>query len=317
MTQRREFLRTIASAAMAASSFPLMTTARELNTLARPLKRSIRIAHITDVHLLQQANATQLFRRVLEEINGMKDKPDFIINTGDSIMEGNGQTPQTVGSHWSAWKSVVTSSNKLDLYHALGNHDVWHGADSATDNEYRKDKRYGKAWAMDMLGLSKRYYSFSSRGWKFIALDSINGTAGYVLDDEQFEWLEKETADTTQPILVFSHVPILSIGALLYYTKRKPLKEVRFPSGDMHDDHQRIKELFLNRRNVKVCLSGHVHYIDAIEYLGVKYLCNGAVSGNWWGTPLQLDEFPPAYAIVDLFEDGTSGAYLVHYDLRI
>ena len=71
------------------------------------------------------------------------------------------------------------------------------------------------------------------------------------------------------------------------------------------------------KQNVKLCLSGHVHYVDGIEYLGVKYLCNGAVSGNWWGDPIALEEFPPVYATIDLFDDGTTENLLVYYNTKI
>ena len=64
-----------------------------------------------------------------------------------------------------------------------------------------------------------------------------------------------------------------------------------------------FKNLFYQYKNVKLCLSGHIHLQDEVEYLGVKYLCNGAVSGNWWEGNYQ--EFPPAYAVVDLYEDGS------------
>jgi Icc protein len=106
------------------------------------------------------------------------------------------------------------------------------------------------------------------------------------------------------------------MGALMYDTKRTPIDKVKFPSGDMHNDHQRIKDLFYRTKNVKFCLSGHVHYIDATEFLGVKYFCNGAVSGNWWRDPLNLDEFPPVYAIFDLYNDGSYENYMVHYNTQ-
>jgi hypothetical protein len=202
---------------------------------------------------------------------------------------------------------------------ALGNHDVWYGPDTTLDAEYKTDKRYGKQWAIDELKLPSRYYTFEEKGWHFIALDSINGDHGYQLDDEQFHWLDEQLSKIPagKPVCVFNHVPILSMGALLYLTKRKPIEEVKFPSGDMHNDHQRIKDLFFKYKNVKICLSGHVHYIDTLEYLGVKYLCSGAVSGNWWGNPLALDEFPPVYALLDLYTDGTCEHRMVHYNTMI
>jgi len=276
--------------------------------------RLLRIAHITDVHMLDQENAERLFSSVLREINTLSDRPDFIINTGDTVFDENGQLLEKVEARWRSWNKVVTKENRLEMFSALGNHDVWYGPDEKTDAEYKRDKRYGKQWALQELKMPHRYYSFDRKGWKFIALDSITWNEGYQLDEEQFAWLKTELTNAgKKPVCVFNHVPILSIGALLYYTKRKPLKEVQFPSGDMHNDHQRIKDLFMQFNNVKLCLSGHVHYIDATDYVGVKYLCNGAVSGNWWGDPLALDEFPPVYTIIDLYSDGSSEHQHVFY----
>lgn len=309
MSNRRNFIKKAAFAGAVAGFTPAFLRANEGNKSGIPeRKRALRIAHITDVHITDLPNAEMCFRRVIKEINALKDKPDLIINTGDSVMDENRQTRETVEKRWSIWNKIVTEENRIPIRSALGNHDVWYGPDEKTDAEYKKDKRYGKQWAIDMLKLPGRYYSFDSKGWKFIALDSINGEAGYQLDDEQFGWLEKELKNkpANVPVCVFNHVPLLSMGALLYATKRKPVHEVTFPSGDMHNDHQRIKDLFHSHNDVKVCLSGHVHYIDSIEYLGVKYLCNGAVSGNWWGSPLMLDEFPPVYTIIDLYNDGSS-----------
>lgn len=303
---------------MVTGLMPAVVNARAIDRpIEKNKKRALRIAHVTDIHILDQSNAQTCYARVLQAINAMKDRPDFIINTGDTVMDENNETLETVTTRWEAWNKIIQGENKLPLYSALGNHDVWYGPDEKLDAEYKKDKRYGKQWAIDVLNMPHRYYSFERNGWKFIALDSINGTSGYQLDEEQFSWLAAELQKSTLPVCIYNHVPILSMGALLYFTKRKPLSEVTFPSGDMHNDHQRLKDLFFLHPNVKICLSGHVHYVDAIEYLGVKYLCNGAVSGNWWGNPLALDEFPPAYSILDLYEDGTSDSRLVYYDSKL
>jgi 3',5'-cyclic AMP phosphodiesterase CpdA len=317
MSNRRDFLRKTALAGVITTLTPAWISAEPVSPSKK--RRSLRIAHITDVHILNKPNANTYFSRVLRQINSMVDKPDLIINTGDTVMDENRQTREIVESHWLVWNQIVRSENEIPIKSALGNHDVWYGPDSATDEEYRKDQRYGKQWAINELKLPHRYYSYEKKGWHFIALDSINGTEGYQLDDEQFEWLARELdqINRSTPICIYNHVPILSMGALLYYTKRKPIAEVKFPSGDMHNDHQRLKDLFFKHKNVRLCLSGHVHYVDAIEYLGIKYLCNGAVSGNWWGTPLVLDEFPPVYSIIDLYPDGSSDHQYIYYNLSL
>lgn len=311
INSRRDFFKQASLAGLGTLLLPGSTEGRVEK------RRALRVVHFTDVHILDQPNATGCFERVIHEINTMQDKPDFIINTGDTVRDENGQTRERVEVLWKEWSRII-SINKIPIHSALGNHDVWTGPDAGKDAEYKKDKRYGKQWAIDMLSLPGRYYSFEGKGWKFIALDSINGEEGYQLDEEQFAWLVAELKRSgNTPICIYNHVPILAIGPTLYDSKRKPLSEIRFPTGDMHKDHQRIKDLFLEYKNVRLCLSGHVHYIDEVEYLGVKYLCNGAVSGNWWRDPIVLDDFPPVYAIIDLYTDGSSDCELKFYDYKV
>jgi len=53
----------------------------------------------------------------------------------------------------------------------------------------------------------------------------------------------------------------------------------------MHVDAAKIKDLFAKHKNVKLCLSGHLHLVDRVDYNGVTYLCDGAVCGGWWKGP--------------------------------
>ncbi len=71
----------------------------------------------------------------------------------------------------------------------------------------------------------------------------------------------------------------------------------------MHTDVARLRELFWKHPNVKLCLSGHLHLRERVEYNGVTYLCNGAVSGGWWKGDHQQTK--AGYAVIDLFADGT------------
>ena len=77
----------------------------------------------------------------------------------------------------------------------------------------------------------------------------------------------------------------------------------------MHSDSQRIRKLFVQYPNVKLCLSGHTHQIDQVMLQGVGYCCNGAVCGYWWrgSSPQPADRFecPNGYGIVDLYDDGS------------
>jgi hypothetical protein len=84
------------------------------------------------------------------------------------------------------------------------------------------------------------------------------------------------------------------------------------PGASMHIDAQRLKDLFYRHPNVKVCLSGHLHLIEDVTYLGVRYLCNGAVCGGWWKGKNQ--EFGPAYALLDFYTDGSVDNRIVFWD---
>jgi predicted phosphodiesterase len=79
----------------------------------------------------------------------------------------------------------------------------------------------------------------------------------------------------------------------------------------MHIDSRRLKDLFYKNKQVKACISGHIHMVDRVHYLGVAYLCNGAVCGAWWKGDCQ--EFKPGYAILDLYPDGLVFSRYVSY----
>src|SRR4051812_8161351 len=169
MQTRRRFFQRTALAGVASLAVP--TALNVESTLAKQnRKRVLRIAHITDVHILRQTNAEVCLQRVVNELNAMKDKPDLIINTGDTVMDENNQTREEVEARWKVWNTIM-AANKISMRSALGNHDVWYGPNEILDAEYKKEKRYGKQWAIEMLKLPNRYYSFESNGWQFVALD--------------------------------------------------------------------------------------------------------------------------------------------------
>jgi 3',5'-cyclic AMP phosphodiesterase CpdA len=207
------------------------------------------------------------------------------------------------------WDRVFNSEVKLPHATCLGNHDVL-GWGRRGDLEAARDPDYGKVLALRRLALKDRYYSFDRAGWHFVILDSMqidygNGN-GYTarLDDEQFAWLERDLAQTESatPVCVMSHIPILSAAAFLDGDLAESGSWL-VPGAWMHVDARKIQHLFLKHPNVKACLSGHLHMVDDVTYLGVRYLCNGAVCGAWWNGSHY--EFGPAYAMFDFFSDGT------------
>lgn len=273
----------------------------------RTRKRVLRLAHLTDVHLQPELGAGEGLAKCLQHVHNQPDRPELILNGGDAVMDSNATDEARTKLQWELWQHTWRKHCKLPIEHCLGNHDFW-GLDRAASKTSGNEPRWGKKWALEMHGLQRPYHSFDRAGWHFIALDSMfaGDQGGYHarLDDEQFEWLSADLkkTDPKMPVLVLSHMPL--VAATGFFT-RDPEKsgDWTMPGSMTHQDIHRIKDLFKAHPNVKLCVSGHLHTVDRVDYLGVSYLCNGAVSGAWWKG--KNHEFDAGYALVDLFDDGS------------
>ena len=280
--------------------------------------RVLRIAHMTDFHVMPNGNAPEGMAKALRHAQSQADPPDLIINTGDSIMDSLGADKSNAEAQWQVFQDILKAENKLPIFHAIGNHDVWGWG--RQDAETQNDPLYGKNMALEKLGLQERYYSFDKAGWHFVVLDSNhlpNEVSGgsYIgkLDDEQFSWLENDVAqvDGSTPVCVVSHIPILCACEFFDGPNEETGAWV-VPAAWMHIDARRFRGLYLEHPNIRLCLSGHSHQHESLDYLGVKYLTDGAVCGNWWNGAY-LD-FPPAYVLVDLYDDGSAESLFVPYE---
>jgi hypothetical protein len=135
------------------------------------------------------------------------------------------------------------------------------------------------------------------------------------LDDEQFNWLvDQLNIHTDKHICIISHIPILSAVALLDGENEKTGNWI-LPHQWMHLDARKIVELFVKHKNVKLCISGHLHLLERIVYNDVTYICDGAVSGAWWdGAFHQTEE---GWGLFDLYEDGTFDHQYVDYGWKV
>jgi 3',5'-cyclic AMP phosphodiesterase CpdA len=306
--KRSEFLQNTA-AVIGAGLLPSVSFAKENE---KPGK--VRFAYLTDTHVKPDTIAEAGMAKAFHHAQSLKPKVDFIINGGDSIMDSLEADKQKTQTQWDLFHSILKNENSLPIYHCIGNHDVWGWF--IKNDKPEADKLYGKQWVVETLQLPKRFYSFTKDKWHFIILDStqLNPAGGYIayIDPEQLNWLQQELEQTKDKfICIVSHIPILSICAGLFLQKTEENGDLRILRNLMHTDFLSLKKIFLNYPNIKVCLSGHIHLQDELDYLGIKYYCNGAVSGNWWKGSFQ--EFAPAYAVIDLYNDGTSLRKMIEY----
>ena len=315
---RRGFLR----AAGVLSAGGMLTACRRLG--AGPSARTV--ALISDVHMLPNDVARSGLSRALDHIRRQQPAVQAILNAGDSIMDAL-QTPAAeVGAEWDAYAQGMQAITDMPVHSVIGNHDVWGwGID---DPSLEDDPRYGKAWAVEALGLPGPYYAFELGNWQFLALDSthrptlkpddLHGGFPYTgrLDDKQFEWLGGQLAlsDPDRPVAILSHIPILSAGELLDGENEASGNWV-VPGAWIHIDARRLVELFHQYPNVRLCLSGHSHQHERLEYLGVTYVSGGAICGGWWMGDYM--HFPPGYVLLSLHRDGSCASKFVDYNTAV
>jgi Icc protein len=205
-------------------------------------------------------------------------------------------------AQWDVFQKSMAAT-KIPVRSILGNHDIlgW-----SVKEMPERTVGYGRAMALDQLEMAKPYYSFDAGGWHFVMLDSMSRRDfGYTgkLGPEQTEWLKADLASAKgKPIAVFSHIPILAVCVFFDVADQRIGKtEWNIPDAWMHGDAHGLVDL-LDAHDVKLAVSGHIHLVDRCAYRGTTYICDGAVSGNWWDGPLQ--QFPEGYGVFDLYPDG-------------
>jgi 3',5'-cyclic-AMP phosphodiesterase len=321
MLTRRSFvqagLASVAAGAVASAS--RATVAADAAAGGRPF----RLAHLTDIHVQPELESAKGLASCFAHVQSLADRGDapvdLIVTGGDTIMDAMEADQARTQTQWDLWKKVKADACSLDVKSVVGNHDVW-GWTKAKAKTKGDEPRYGKQWACEQFGRPLPYESFDRGGWHIVLLDSVfPHQDGYIgkLDDAQWDWLEKDLAavPATTPVVLVSHIPILSVHPLASAEAGDAGKDGKpsfaLSGGLVHVDHPRFQQLFAKHANVKACLSGHLHIVERIEFGGVSYLCNGAVSAGWWKGQHRGTDF--GYAVVDLHGDGTLESRYVPY----
>ncbi len=304
--KRRNFLQNI-SLLSAAASLPAISLAS-----LEKRKKKFTLAFITDIHIKPSEVAEAGMKKALNHLHQLNEQPDFIINGGDSIMDALAADKQKTQTQWDLFNKILQAENKLPIKHCIGNHDIWGWQ---LKEDVKTDALYGKAWWLQQTGYLKTYYSFTHKDWHFIILDSVQeNNGGYIalLDNQQFDWLDTELNNNKEKfICIVSHIPIISFCSAMFFKDMLPNGDWKLSRALLHTDARKIKDLFKKHPNIKTCLSGHIHLQDEVNYLGTKYFCNGAISGNWWNGSFQ--DFAPAYALFDFYTDGTVERKMIEY----
>jgi 3',5'-cyclic AMP phosphodiesterase CpdA len=261
-------------------------------------------------------NAPAGLTAALRHVHALNERPDLIITGGDTIMDSFATNEADTTAQWQLFHKIMRQECSIPFKSCIGNHDVW-GWDKEKSQTTGDEPLWGKKRAVYELKLPHRYYSFDQAGWHFIILDSTqpNGDSGYIamLDDEQRTWLAQELKANPRPTCIVSHEPIISAAALLFAQVENGQHQIS--TAVIHTDLVQLEDLFKQHPHVKLCISGHLHLTDRVDYAGVTYLCNGAVCGAWWkGDHKDCDE---GYAVIDLYNDGSFAHHYVTYNWQV
>jgi 3',5'-cyclic-AMP phosphodiesterase len=292
--------------------------ASEIDSIsASKKKRTLRFAHMTDMHIEPKRNAPEGLTAALKHIEALPDRPDMIITGGDNVMDALPCDDNWAGVQFSLVKQLFKDHTSLPVKFCIGNHDVW-GWDKKSGKTTGAEPLWGKKRPVQEYGLPNRYYTIDQGPWHIIILDSTHISDDVYtakLDDEQFNWLvEQLNTHTDKHICIISHIPILSAVAILDGDNEKTGQWL-IPHQWVHLDTRKIVELFVKHKNVKLCISGHLHLLERIEYNDVTYICDGAVCGAWWGGAFHQTE--EGYGLFDLYEDGTFNHQYIDYGWKV
>jgi len=101
--------------------------------------------------------------------------------------------------------------------------------------------------------------------------------------------------------VIASHAPILTVACFFEPLAKTHPDGLVIANDCVHMDVVKIHNLFRRYPQVKLCLSGHYHQIDHVQYLRVHHICGGAVCGDYWRRPLpHRPEFEGGYGVLEL-----------------
>jgi 3',5'-cyclic AMP phosphodiesterase CpdA len=191
-TDRRDFLRLvgIAGVTFTAGLFPGRRASAQAGG-------DFHFVQISDTHWgfkgPPNPDAEHTLEKAIVTVNGLAQKPDFIVFTGD--LTHTTEDGKVRRERMKRFKEIVSELNVKDVRFLAGEHDA------------SLDK--GEAFK-EFFGAT--HYTFDHKGVHFIALDNVSDP-GAKLGDEQLAWLAADLKQrkTDDRIVVLTHRPLFDL----------------------------------------------------------------------------------------------------------
>jgi Icc protein len=259
---------------------------------------SVYFVHISDTHIGTTADfrrhghtSLPCAERVVEIINAMPVRPDFVIHTGDVVAEPFSPAYQLAAETFAALE--------MPIYYANGNHD--------TAEDIRRHLPMGPLeWAGSDPG--RLSYTFEVKGYRFLVLDARGPDdidPHGLLPESQLELAAQEAsehgslAEDAVPLVVFVHYPVLPLNSIWMDEKMLIMN-----GEELH------RTLLPARERLRGVFHGHVHQHMQSTREGIIYYSVASVFSQFTAWPIDVDtrfdtDHQPGYGFVHMLPDQT------------
>lgn len=238
---------------------------------------SLLVAQITDIHLFAQRDNRLLglqtlesFKAVLQQLQGLKRKPDVLLLTGDLSQDGSAES-------YSMLQTLLQPFN-IPTYWVPGNH----------------DEPEVMAQVLHQSPVSSQK-SFHMGGWHFLLLSTyVAGCVHGHIPSENLAWLDQQLSQSKgEPTVIAFHHPPFLVGS-------DWMNEIGLINAD------ELFEICDRHAHIKLVLFGHIHQEfsrrrNGVQYLGAPSTC---IQFKPNSSKFCLDEAQPGLRLVTLYPDG-------------
>ncbi|MCP4425388.1 MAG: hypothetical protein GY803_12910 [Chloroflexi bacterium] len=224
-------------------------------------------------------------KKLVEIINNLPVKPDFVVHTGDIVTDPDPAAYQLAAS--------VLSQIEAPVYYVNGNHDT------ARDIHIYLPMGPKENVSDDLDTLS---YTFDVKGYRFLVLDARGPDEidpHGLLSEAQLELVRREATPEGPPLTVFIHFPVLPLNSIwmdayMLVINGEELHQALLPARD------RLRGVF----------HGHVHQNMQTMRDGILYAATASAFSQFTAWPNTAvtgfdPDHPPAYNFVHLMPEQT------------
>lgn len=217
----------------------------------------VRIAVITDIHYgfdfrdKLGSKAPGLMKRFVKWAEGLKSKPDAVIDMGDRVNSKNPAEDRRFMQELMGWFKQLS----MPVLHLMGNHD--NKFLSAAENE-------------EITGSPSGSYSLDIADWHLVLWNPqfASNANGITVSAEDIAWLKNDLDATVKNTAVFSHVPFFHRNE---EKERIENQAAGVTSRFSYEMAPAIRKIFEESGKVRRATGGHRHENSHAVVNGISY----------------------------------------------